>query len=250
MLWWTTTESTRAREDRSEATTANEASTPAGREARPASKRAPAHEVPQPASPYVEIEDLAGRLEYTLARHGGRFGVDEWLAAARVVEGLRHCIGGWVRTMSREEWRQQPNDTLGAGLNRVANELRTLAEQFGMPIKGQGRYPSDTTRIYEGARALRDGAAEHIKAGKVAPSELALVVDGLRRAFVDVGSLQVLPYNGTFDERIATFTAAIGRLRENSEGGNLDAQAVVTACARACGNKRGLFDAERKRQKR
>jgi hypothetical protein len=152
--------------------------------------------------------------------------------------------------MSREEWRQQPNDTLGAGLNRVANELRTLAEQFGMPVKGQGRYPSDTTRIYEGARALRDGAAEHIKAGKVAPSELALVVEGLRRVLVDVGSLQVLPHNGTFDERIAMFAAAIGRLRENSEGGNIDAQAVVTACARSCGNKRRLFDAERKREKR
>ena len=65
------------------------------------------------------------------------------------------------------------------------------------------------------------------------------------------GTKRLLPHNGTAKERIALFTKAIEKVQSRTDGGKpLDPEAVVSECARACGNRREIFGAIRKAVKR
>ena len=64
-------------------------------------------------------------------------------------------------------------------------------------------------------------------------------------------SPRILPGGSAPAERIGLFTNAIGKLRQNTDGGGLqDAKAIVRVCARAAGYHGKLFEADRQRARR
>jgi hypothetical protein len=235
---------------------------PARQGATPGANGAQARRACPPVIPHVEIENLAIALETALARYGQTAGFEEYLAGARVVEALRLCLGDACWRFTRD--RTPDPAALASRLGKVATDIRTLFKwKTGKTFPRGGRFPDGTSRLDKAVSAIHGGLARQIDEWKAAgrelsPRTLALMVEGLRAAFVGVGSLQLLPHTGAFDERIATFTTAANRLwertkhKDDPDGADLpiDVEAVITACARACGNKRELFGAERKRVKR
>jgi hypothetical protein len=85
------------------------------------------------------------------------------------------------------------------------------------------------------------------RVGREISLEIAGALEMLRATGAGFGTLRVLPHDGSCEERIDLFTEVIEGLRIRTPGGTkIDPEAVVSACARACGNRRELFGALRK----
>ena len=89
-----------------------------------------------------------------------------------------------------------------------------------------------------------------LKDAKATSTSIATHVEVARTMHEIQGTKRLLPHDGTAEERIALFAKAVDTRQNNSDGGALDPEAVISACARACGNKKELFGAARKRQRR
>jgi hypothetical protein len=130
-----------------------------------------------------------------------------------------------------------------------------LAHQYGgiEDPKNASSYPK-SIRTCAKAAAILSRAVELAKEYSGAcnyTQEVAACVEMLRAFNSRLGTERVLPHKGTAEERVALFTEAIEKLRRNSPGEKpLDPEAVVTVCARACGNRQELFGAVRKKESR
>jgi len=156
------------------------------------------------------------------------------LVASRIVDGLYKCLH---RPPEARKALLSEMNKAGAILNRICGN--------------QG------AQIPE--RLARLNIAEDLLARIVEPplelggtdEQIADFVEMGRACCVHQGSMEILPSSGTREERIALFVGAIAKRRSSIDGDKrLDPEAVISACARACGNRHKLFEARRKAVKR
>ncbi len=153
-----------------------------------------------------------------------------WLYGARIVEGITARLCSPIEKTRKG----QPSSAL-LKLARAATDL------------GDKRRPRLLRDVGPAAEAL----AREVRLAQENGSDIATNLEIARTLHANLGTKQLLPHEGTAEERIALFDDAIRRLRQNSAGGKtLDHEEVVSKCACACGNHRELFGALRKAVKR
>jgi hypothetical protein len=172
------------------------------------------------------------RMTYALAHFAHMAGEKHLLDTARILEGVRRCL-------AEPEKRDR------------------LAKAATVLIGSESTLPSRLGEFKPAANALVDFVREtidyHHQRGKALPDEwLAEVVDVGTSRNLYRGAQNAFPLRGSPKERQARLTEEIRKLRMfNTPGGKpLDPEAVVSAWARVCGNRREIFGAIRKSVKR
>ena len=216
---------------------------PTGQEARDGTKATPAP-VAQPENPLTAMLGRLHLLRYELADLAPVLG-EHFLDAARVVEGVSLCLSCPVWNGPRPVPRadSEPEGNKKGQQSRLARAATDLAGKA-----------SKVPRTLRENRPAADALVAAVKLAQQDPSatveNIARHLEIARTLHAHLGARRVLPHGGTAEERIALFKEAIKRLWDRTDGGALDHEAVVSACARACGNKRELFGAVRKAVKR
>jgi len=177
-------------------------------------------------APLVKMRDV-------LAELGQRLNEKYLLDTARVLEGVLKCLA-----------EPQERDKL----SRAATAL--IGSASALP-----RLPGG---IKTAAHALVDSVREVLAyfeeqfPGKTPTDELlARQINGSRKLNDYRGAGIVLPHDGSSEERESLFADVIRKMRMNSDGGRLPPpEEIIAACARELGNKREIFGANRKRERR
>jgi len=189
-------------------------------------------------------------LHSQMALHGEEARSERFLAAARVIEALRLCL---VAPDLRPAEPRRPG--MASEFGKVARQLVRLAHVHGgvEDPRTASSYPRSIRECKEPATLLAMAvkfARMYGGSGRVGREislEIAGALEMLRATGAGFGTLRVLPHDGSCEERIDLFTEVIEGLRIRTPGGTeIDPEAVVSACARACGNRRELFGALRK----
>jgi hypothetical protein len=150
---------------------------------------------------------------------------DHLLTAAKVLEGVRLSLGN---------------------PQRYGKALRLAAARLG-----RLEMPHSTKELKPAASALRDATFRALQETNATPEDIATAIDFARTASARLGTTRLLPHEGTEEERIALFAKVIKRVQARADyDGILDPWTVLRACARACGNRREIFGAQRKREQR
>jgi hypothetical protein len=175
-------------------------------------------------------------LSFELAEVSADLGQGQYLDAARVVEGVRICLGD---SEKHKRLARAATDLAGKAseLPRTLRENRAAADALVKAVRLAQCHPPDETA----------GESPGTKRKKLA-AHIAEYLDIARTLHAHRGARRLLPSTGTRNERIALFTMAIDDLLVDDD--RPDAHAVVGACARKLGNKRELFGAQRKRERR
>jgi len=191
------------------------------------------------------------KLQSGMAFYAQGAASSRWLAAARVIEGLLFCL----KTRDTCPVGEQRPDMAGE-FGKVARQLVLLAHKHGGidDPRNASAYPK-SIRTYAKAAVVLSKVVEIEKefGGETGTSKgIAACLEILRMRHRRLGTERVLPHNGPSEARVALFTDAIERLRTRRiDGGKqIYGEEVVSACARACGNRREIFGAIRKQERR
>jgi hypothetical protein len=194
--------------------------------------------------PWAQLLSEIHILERKLAWYAQASGHDGCLAAARVVEALKLCLQA---PAIYESGQHLPD--VAAEFRKVATQLLRVARLHG--VQQSSRYPSNLGRWDRAAAVLAQSVEVSMERGETDSHSVACYMEISRALNQTSGTQRVLPHDGTAEERVALFAEAIEKQRNRTTGGDvLDPESLVSACARACGNRRELFGAVRKREKR
>lgn len=173
------------------------------------------------------------KMQETLAEFGQRLNEKYLLDTARILEGVLKCL---AEPQERDRLSRAATVLVGSAsaLPRLPGEIKTAANALVDSVREVLAYFEDQFP------------------GKTPTNEfLARQINRSRALYEYRGAGIVLPHDGTSEEREALFTDVIGKMRSNSDGGRLpDPEEIIAACARELGNKREIFGANRKRQRR
>lgn len=204
----------------------------------------------------LETVAAAARELANVARCYGRQGPTQATTAilhgARVLEGVASAV------MNPQMFQ---NLKQAATILSIRRGERPFLTGHGCVVIGSGRSVKDHERLPTSSMEITPATA-HLKLAvasarkrdpNMTPGELAERVVRAREIAPYLGTQRVLPHRGTRQELVTLLTTAIEDLfsRKGRRGDeDLESEDVITACARACGNKREIFGALRKRTKR
>jgi len=155
------------------------------------------------------------------------------LDTARVLEGVLKCL---AEPRERDKLSRAATVLIGSAssLPRLPGEIKTAANALVDSVREvlvyfEKQFPGQT------------------------PTDelLARQINRSRDLNEYRGAGIVLPHDGSSEERESLFADVIGKMRSNSDGGRLpNPEEIIAACARELGNKREIFGAKRKRERR
>jgi len=179
-------------------------------------------------------------LESGLAAFARDSSNPDYLAAARVLEGLRLNLG-------REGGASE--------LGKIATQLLRLAYRRGIIATAKGRYPSSLREVRRGTAALERGvqvAMERGQRGVEGWSSSRGIAIGLEIARIlnsSTGTERVLPHGGAPEERLDTLAHAVEDVQRFTDPGEqMDPKNIVKKCAKACGYNGQPFRAEQRQE--
>jgi hypothetical protein len=172
-------------------------------------------------------------------------GDESALAAARIVEGLFLCL---------ELPRERRGGLDAAAMGEAATMLNRLAQGLDQNTPIKIRFPARLNQRSKAEEALASTITNAL-ADNANDERIARFLEMGRACYEHLGAMRILPHTGTEQERVELFADAIADLREargnRTLGAKLiDAEDIVSACARACGFTGRLFEARRKKADR
>ncbi len=185
-------------------------------------------------------------------------GPGEDLVAGAMLHGARVLEGVATAVMDPQRFKALAQAASDLSIRRGEHPHVTGAGYIAI---GSGHHVGDNERLpislkerAPAAAALKE-AVQYLlkKRPRATARELAERVASARCCIKHLGANRLTPRGGTWQDQAELFTKAIERLFERKDrrkDAELEAEDIVTACARACGTTGEIFGAARKRVKR